>query len=446
MRNALVESQTKWTNFALDIIMMSKQLSHHIDQTAVADIPSIKAKIQEYEKFLLNNEDSNNSSFGGPTGESDSGPIDFSAIRRDLLVGNNDVRKCAILHALRKRLNVTPLQRKLEIMDSMIASDVLGFKDTLFSSMMLEGNRQILDQATRILNVVSSEYRGRTYLLLDKTLIPTMVQLIKNEKGDNIIVQNTIAVLQKFSLRNLPQTLMIEMKMIEWLLQTLSTNMNLTEYTLQYSTALLMNLSLRTAGKDVFEVMNTVALQILDKLLGHEDYQVRSYVNGIFYSILSRHSLKEHAKNMGLEEKLESMKESLEAEDRKQIEYILDQMNCEYEDSCCSDENDNDNEDIDLTGVEESEIMSEDETFEDFMNIPGVLYGDDLLNKEYGLAAISPSPLPLQSSPSPIEFLMPYDEVNVKDSNEGIPLPSTRDSARKVLSPVFVKRNDEEAK
>jgi len=48
--------------------------------------------------------------------------------------------------------------------------------------------------------------------------------------------------------------------------------MNLTEYTLQYSTALLMNLSLRTAGKDVFEVMNTVALQILDKLLGHEDY------------------------------------------------------------------------------------------------------------------------------------------------------------------------------
>ena len=90
--------------------------------------------------------------------------------------------------------------------------------------------------------------------------------------------------------------------------------------------------------------------------------------------------------------------------------------------------------------------MSEDETFEDFMNIPGVLYGDDLLNKEYGLAAISPSPLPLQSSPSPIEFLMPYDEVNVKDSNEGIPLPSTRDSARKVLSPVFVKRNDEEAK
>jgi hypothetical protein len=128
-----------------------------------------------------------------------------------------------------------------------------------------------------------------------------------------------------------------------------------------------MNLSLRTAGKDVFELMNVVAIKLLDSLLGHEDYQVRSYINGIFYSILSRQSLKTHARHLGLEEKFNKMHEQYDGEDRKQIEYILDQLNCEYEDSCYSDENDNDNEDIDLTGLDESEVLSDAETVEDFM-------------------------------------------------------------------------------
>jgi hypothetical protein len=70
-----------------------------------------------------------------------------------------------------------------------------------------------------------------------------------------------------------------------------------------------MNLSLRTAGKDVFELMNVVALKLLDSLLGYDDLQVRSYINGIFYSILSRQSLKQHARRMGLDQKFELMRD-----------------------------------------------------------------------------------------------------------------------------------------
>jgi hypothetical protein len=79
------------------------------------------------------------------------------------------------MHALRKRLMMQPSSKKLAAMDDIIQTDALGFRDNLFSALMLEGSRRCLDQASRLLNVMSSEFRGRSYLLIDNTLIPTLV-------------------------------------------------------------------------------------------------------------------------------------------------------------------------------------------------------------------------------------------------------------------------------
>ena len=77
---------------------------------------------------------------------------------------------------------------------------------------------------------------------------------------------------------------------------------------MQYAAALLMNLSLRTSGKNVFERIGSQALQKISTFLGHEDFQIRSYVNGILYSITSRNSVKVLAKSMGLEKRLIAMR------------------------------------------------------------------------------------------------------------------------------------------
>ena len=45
---------------------------------------------------------------------------------------------------------------------------------------------------------------------------------------------------------------MIERGVIEWLVSVLEDNDSLSDYTLEYSVALLMNLCLRTAGKLVW--------------------------------------------------------------------------------------------------------------------------------------------------------------------------------------------------
>lgn len=46
---------------------------------------------------------------------------------------------------------------------------------------------------------------------------------------------------------------------------------NISFYTLEYATALLMNLSLRTAGKDEIESTQVDMLMILNNLLEHEN-------------------------------------------------------------------------------------------------------------------------------------------------------------------------------
>ena len=65
----------------------------------------------------------------------------------------------------------------------------------------------------------------------------------------------------------------------------------MTDYSLEYATALLMNLSLRPEGKDAIEQVPDI-LGVLNELVENENLQVRTHVNGTLYSILTRASLK----------------------------------------------------------------------------------------------------------------------------------------------------------
>jgi len=75
-----------------------------------------------------------------------------------------------------------------------------------------------------------------------------------------------------------------------------------------------MNLSLRTKGKDKCEENIEIILDLLFKMLDHKNEQVRTYINGILYSVLSRKSIKMVAKKMNLENVLDNLTEN--AEDR----------------------------------------------------------------------------------------------------------------------------------
>jgi hypothetical protein len=112
--------------------------------------------------------------------------------------------------------------------------------------------------------------------------------------------------LQKFSLRKKPQTIMIQLEMIKWIARVLRNEGDtLSDYSIEYATALLMTLSLRAAGKDKCEDPSRELLKVLNDLVEHDNLQVRTYVNGTLYSIFTRKRLREEAKELGMPEVLQ---------------------------------------------------------------------------------------------------------------------------------------------
>jgi hypothetical protein len=65
---------------------------------------------------------------------------------------------------------------------------------------------------------------------------------------------------------------MIECNVIPWIFKLLSqeNQIPLSDYTLEYATALLMNLSLRSKGKEVCEKLPNV-VKVLSEIMEHEN-------------------------------------------------------------------------------------------------------------------------------------------------------------------------------
>ena len=147
----------------------------------------------------------------------------------------------------------------------------------------------------------------------------------------------------------------------------------LSEYSLEYSSALLMNLSLRTTGKDVCEELDILSL--LATLIVHENPNLRTYINGTLYSIFTRQSLKQKAIKMGFDKVLRQLHDSSEEAFRKQIFFILEQLKCEYEDSCYSDDEQDEEQD---NNDDESDQISDEEDVDELLDHSALL-GEELL-------------------------------------------------------------------
>ena len=181
---------------------------------------------------------------------------------------------------------------------------------------------------------MATEPVGRNYLIQYEPILDTLFAVLLNEKQETAIRQQAIVAIQKFSLRGKCQNKMIEMDMIKYVVYILKNDLqSLSDYTLEYSTALLMNLSLRKSGKDKCEDPNLELLHVLNELLEHENDQVRTYVNGTLYSIFRRESLRMQAKELGMDEILNYLVQNLQPHEdylKRQIQYILGQLSRDF--------------------------------------------------------------------------------------------------------------------
>eukprot|EP00002_Diphylleia_rotans_P014022 TRINITY_DN2731_c0_g1_i13.p1 TRINITY_DN2731_c0_g1~~TRINITY_DN2731_c0_g1_i13.p1 ORF type:complete len:692 (-),score=132.86 TRINITY_DN2731_c0_g1_i13:1455-3530(-) len=310
------------------------------------------------------------------TGSQILAPLDFMKIK-DALTRADSLSKAYLLQALRWRVTQsqhgTPRKRVVQsyvnanIFSIPLSGSVTGptsmnstsGKD-LIHLLMRDQSPSVREEVVRLLNIMASEFSGRGYLAKGSTIVEILA-LMKKETNDSVSRQNCIGSLQKLSLNRTLQSQMIQAGVIQAIVDVLRDLDAIGEYSLEYGCALLMNLSLRYAGRVLCESLDI--LEPLADLIEDEDAQIREYIHGTLYSILKRPILREKAKAMGLEEILSKAAESSTPPIRKQIDFVLKQLSSDEPDEIESAAGEDDEEDEDYHD-EDEEVDDHDESYE----------------------------------------------------------------------------------
>ncbi|NXG81060.1 ARMC9 protein, partial [Baryphthengus martii] len=311
--------------------------------------------------------------------------LDYEKLKKDLITGN-DRLKAFLLQALRWRLTMSyPGEQRDTVLQAYISNDLLDCRSSCQRSVLklLHSKSEVVRQyMARLINAFASLAEGRVYLSQNPTLLQMLEERLKAEDKDSLTWENVLGTLQKFSLRRALQSAMIKDGLIFWLVDVLTDTDCLSDYTLEYSVALLMNLCLRSAGKKTCARIANHVLKVLSDLLGHENHEIHPYVNGALYSILAIPSVREEAKAMGMEEILHCFIKEGNAEMIQQIEFIIKQLNSEepLNDGIVSDDEEEEEEEDE----EDHDIMEADLDKDEILQPQlGELAGEKLLTTEY---------------------------------------------------------------
>ncbi|XP_053162937.1 lisH domain-containing protein ARMC9 isoform X1 [Hemicordylus capensis] len=310
--------------------------------------------------------------------------LDYEKLKKDLVDGN-DRLKTFLLQALRWRLTTShPGEQRDTVLQAYINNDLLDCYSSVQRSvlMLIQSKSEVVRQYTaRLINAFASLAEGRLYLSQNPRLLRMLEERLKAEDKYSLTQENVLGALQKLSLRRTLQSAMIKDGLILWLVDTLKDTECMSDYTLAYSVALLMNLCLRSSGKKMCVKIANEVLKVLSDLLGHENHEIHPYVNGALYSILAIPSIREEARAMEMEDILRCYIEEGNADMIQQIEFIIKQLKSDdlVDDSAESDDEEKeDNDEEDHNSMEAD--LDKDEVLQPQ---PGELSGEKLLTTEY---------------------------------------------------------------
>lgn len=319
--------------------------------------------------------------------------LDYEKIKNDLLT-LPERKRAFLLQALRWNITQAPTSEDRDtVVSTYIVHDLLGCSvDNQFRkgilNLLSSPSEEVREYLSRLFNALASLSAGRSYLAQNPSLVHTLLLALTKEPKNSLTSENMLGTLQKLSLRRQMQSIMIEGDLIRWLSQLLSDHDNLSDYTLEYSVALLMNLCLRSAGKRRCLRDAGHILRIMSDLLGHENQEIRPYVNGTLYSILALPAVKEEARALGMEEILNCFLKDDNPDMTRQIQFIIQQLNSD--DPSATNEPESDDEDEDEDDDEGDAIDADLDKQEVLEPKEGELCGDELLSLHYSLNSISP--------------------------------------------------------
>lgn len=240
-----------------------------------------------------------------------------------------------VLRALLQRLASAeaPVSQRRGFLVAMACFDMLGVRANEQTMPSLMSDPTVAELAVGILAVLACDAVGRSYVVDKLTCVETVVHILKTQPIESSLHIQALAALQRLSLRRAPQDRMIELGIVEWVIGVLgwqgeSIQGMPSEFSLEFGSAVLMNLALRTSGKR--KCMEVDILDVALNLMEHWNSQIRTNINGTLYSLLSVPSFRAKARDSGMETMLHSIHaqaSSLGDElSKRQIEYLLEQL------------------------------------------------------------------------------------------------------------------------
>jgi len=155
-------------------------------------------------------------------------PLDYSAVKTLLAEGGNPEQATLLLQALRWRLSRNKGVPKRQVLAAYMNCDILevggalATRDGMMGRLLRHESEMVREYTARLVNTMATEVAGRGYLLDRGGIISILLDVLKAEGSkDTIMRQNVLGALQKFSLRRHPQSEMIQIGMIPWLIATL---------------------------------------------------------------------------------------------------------------------------------------------------------------------------------------------------------------------------------
>uniref|UniRef100_A0AAX7UG78 LisH domain-containing protein ARMC9 n=1 Tax=Astatotilapia calliptera TaxID=8154 RepID=A0AAX7UG78_ASTCA len=256
--------------------------------------------------------------------------LDYEKLKKDLIEGSERLQSL-LLQAMRWRLTRSlPGEQRDTVLQAYISNDLLecySTKEKTVLHLMRSTNEIVRQYMARLINAFASLAEGRVYLSQIPILLKHLTETLRKEEKESLTRENVLVALQKLSLRRSQQTAMIADDLIGWLVDELQDSDCLSDYNLEYSAALLMNLCLRTKGKRKCAENAKHVLKVLTDLLGHENHEIWPYVNGALYSILCIPSVRQEAREMSVEEILRCYIKEENPNLNRQIEFIIKQLN-----------------------------------------------------------------------------------------------------------------------
>ncbi|GAB6031096.1 LisH domain-containing protein armc9 [Chamberlinius hualienensis] len=204
--------------------------------------------------------------------------LDYKKLKQDLVSGPLRL-KIFILQALRWRLTRSPpgLKRR-SVLQDYIHNDLLGVQGGIYNSsisqLILSPISELRQTMLRLLNSFASLSIGRSYLAQKSGILSSMMDSVIFDKLEQLSLDMALAALQKLSLRRELQSAMIQRDVIEKLIVLIRDGEFLSDYSLEYVVALLMNLCLRSAGKQRCAKQPVQVLKVLTNLLGTQNQDV----------------------------------------------------------------------------------------------------------------------------------------------------------------------------